>query len=85
MALWDSEVQEGKEKIRHLFLFPHELLITKPTKSGSIEEYEYKHTCRVRIQRENNCNFASYTLEIIMCACEKNTMSWCHSHCYYVI
>ena len=47
VTLWDNEAVDGKEKIRHVFLFPDQMVMTKPSKSANIEEYEYKNTCQV--------------------------------------
>ena len=49
VTLWDNEAVDGKEKIRHVFLFPDQMVMTKPSKSANIEEYEYKNTCQVCI------------------------------------
>ena len=47
ITLWDNEAVDGKEKMRHVFLFPDQMVMTKPSKSANIEEYEYKNTCQV--------------------------------------
>ena len=49
VTLWDNEAVDGKEKMRHVFLFPDQMVMTKPSKSANIEEYEYKNTCQVCI------------------------------------
>lgn len=45
--MWDNEAVDGKDKTRHVFMFPTQLVMTKPSKSGNVEEYEYKNTCQV--------------------------------------
>ena len=45
----DNDSTANKEKTRHLFLFPGEIIVTKPTKTTTGETYEYKSQCPVSI------------------------------------
>lgn len=45
--MWENEPVEGKGKGRHLFLFPSQLVMAKPIKAGSTDEFEYKNKCEV--------------------------------------
>ncbi|XP_067933210.1 obscurin-like [Watersipora subatra] len=42
VTVWDNEPEKGKDKLRHVFLFPTDVVMTKPGKVGSAEHFEYK-------------------------------------------